>query len=395
MTYLKLDFVFNRKNQLNKKGLGLVQLRIYLRGKNSYLSTGIYVLPNEWNDKKKEITSKNQNFVNHNKYLKDMLSKIQAIESKFLINSVEYNGSMIIEAFSTTLTTSYLEFCRKEILKHSYKIATINNHKGTFSLLDKYEAQKSKQITFQGITLDFLQDFDQFCKGLGLSGASISRHHQTIKSYLNHAINKQLFEVKNYPYRHYKIKSYKSKIEALTAFDLQELEKIYHETPFALSDVQEKVLKMFLFGCYTGLRYSDIANLKYSNIKVIDNQLYICVKTSKSEKETNINITVLWGGKAVKLLQIDAALLGEKKIFESYSNVYVNKVLKQISQNMQNDLNLHFHVSRHTFGTLLLENGLSLPLIQKLMQHSNIATTQIYAEMRDAQLQKELLHVFS
>jgi site-specific recombinase XerD len=395
MTYSKLDYVFNRKNQLNKKGLGLVQLRIYLKGKNSYLSTGIYVLPTEWNDKKKEVTSKNASYENHNLYLKDMLSKIKAIESKFLLTDLEYNGNMVIEAFSTRLTTSYLEFCRKEILKHSYKSATINNHKATFSLLDKYEAQKSKQLTFQGITLDFLQDFDQFCKGLGLSGASISRHHQTIKSYLNHAINKQLFEVKNYPYRHYKIKSYKSKIEALTQLQLDILVSEYYDTYQDITTVESKVLKMFLFGCYTGLRYSDITNLKYSNIKVVENQLYICIKTSKSEKETNINITVLWGGVAVNLLEIDGALPSDKKIFESYSNVYVNKILKKIAEKVEIETNLHFHVSRHTFGTLLLENGLSLPLIQRLMQHSSINTTQIYAEMRDTELQNQLIKAFS
>jgi len=63
-------FIYNRKNQLNKEGKALVQIEVYLNAKRKFLSTGVYLAPNEWNENRSEVTSANKNFIQLNSFLK-------------------------------------------------------------------------------------------------------------------------------------------------------------------------------------------------------------------------------------------------------------------------------------------------------------------------------------
>jgi|GEM_PF-4424112 len=52
VAYVQYKIVFNRKNELNKDQEALIQIRTCLNGKARYFSTGIYVTPDDWNEKK-------------------------------------------------------------------------------------------------------------------------------------------------------------------------------------------------------------------------------------------------------------------------------------------------------------------------------------------------------
>lgn len=375
----RLTFVHNRKKNAAAGAASLVQIKCYLSGKNNYISTGVYVTVGQWNDKKKEVV-KHENSYQINVALKAKIAKIEALEYEYLKKGILYDFQTLKNDFLGLSNDSFLSFCKKELQKKDLSQATINNHNATFALLQKYE-NDTQSITFQSLTLDFLQLLDKYLLAKNMEKSSIGRHHQTIRSYVNEAIKKGKIDAKDYPYKHYQIKSQKSEITHLNEAQLQQLQQI-------AENESNIYLNMFLLGCYTGLRFADIQGLEKTNIEVKDYN-YIRLKAQKTAKVTNINISVLFDGKAERMINS----YEENKPFSRVSNVQMNIKLKEIGKMIQIE-NLHFHVSRHTFATQLLEKGLDIVSVQELMQHSDINTTRIYAQLVNDQLNKNLLKLF-
>lgn len=376
----KLTLVHNRKRNAALGAAALVQIKCYLNGKNSYITTGVYVASGQWNDKKKEVV-KHENSYQINANLRAKLAKIESIEYEYLTKKIPYDFQTLKNDFLGLSNDSFLSFCKKELQKKDIKEATINNHKATFALLQKYE-NETQIITFQSLTLDFLQLLDKHLLSKNMEKSSIARHHQTIRSYINEAIKKNKIDAKDYPYKHYQIKAQKAEIIHLNEKQLYELQK--------LAENENNIyLNMFLLGCYTGLRFADIQNLEKSTIENQDYN-YLRKKAQKTGKMTNINISLLFEGMAEKIINS----YQEIQPFLQVSNVQINIKLKEIGEKI-GVKDLHFHVSRHTFATQLLQKGLDIVSVQELMQHSDINTTRIYAKLVNEQLNNNLLQLFS
>ena len=375
----KLTLVHNRKKNAALGAAALVQIKCYMALKNNYITTGVYITTSQWNDKKKEVV-KHENAYQINANLRAKIAKIEAIEYEYLKKGIPYDFQTLKSDFLGLSNDSFIAFCKKELQKKDLSQATINNHNATFALLQKYEDLTSL-ITFETLTLDWLQTFDKNLIYKGLSKSSIGRHHQTIRSYVNEAIKKGKIDAKDYPYKHYQIKAQKADITHLNEAQLQQLQKM-------AENESNIYLNMFLLGCYTGLRFADIQNLEKSTIENQDYN-YLRKKAQKTGKMTNINISVLFEGNAEKIINS----YQEMKPFLQVSNVQINIKLKEIGEKI-GVKELHFHVSRHTFATQLLEKGLDIVSVQELMQHSDINTTRIYAKLVNQQLNNNLLKLW-
>lgn len=375
----KINLVHNRKCKKDANVPYLVQIKCYLSGKNYYISTGVYVLLSQWNDKKKEVV-KHENSYQINIALRAKIAKIEGIEYEYITKKIPYDFEVLKMEYMGLSNDSFLSFCKKELQKKDIKMATINNHKATFALLEKYE-NETETISFQSLTLDWLQLLDKYLLAKGMEKSSIGRHHQTIRSYVNEAIKKGKIDAKDYPYKHYQIKAQKADITHLNELQLQQLQKM-------AENESNIYLDMFLLGCYTGLRFADIQNLEKSTIENQDYN-YLRKKAQKTGKMTNINISVLFKGNAENIINS----YQEIKPFLQVSNVQINIKLKEIGEKI-GVKDLHFHVSRHTFATQLLEKGLDIVSVQELMQHSDINTTRIYAKLVNQQLNNNLLKLW-
>ncbi|MDD4437854.1 MAG: site-specific integrase [Tissierellia bacterium] len=149
----------------------------------------------------------------------------------------------------------------------------------------------------------------------------------------------------------------------------------------------EQVRDIFVFCCYTGLAYIDVNKLRQSNIrKSFDGKLWIMGKREK----TGINFNIPLLDIAKEILDKYAGTLPDDKALPVLSNQKMNSYLKEIGTLCEIDKELTFHLARHTFATLTLSKGVSIESVSKMLGHSNIKTTQIYAKITDAKVSNDM-----
>lgn len=130
----------------------------------------------------------------------------------------------------------------------------------------------------------------------------------------------------------------------------------------------------FLFACFTGLRLSDIVGLTWDNVINHDGQLFLSIKMQKTREL----LTMKLNKQAQKWMPQQIG----KEVFELPNNgVTINRVLKKWAEQAGIKKDVCFHVSRHTFATMELTLGADLYVVSKLLGHTNVGTTQIYADI--------------
>ena len=133
----------------------------------------------------------------------------------------------------------------------------------------------------------------------------------------------------------------------------------------------EQVRDVFIFSCFTGLSYIDIKTLKASEI---------CTSFDGNVPLLKIPLAILkkYDGQLPK---------GE--LLPVLSNQKLNSYLKEIADLCGINKNITFHMSRHTFATMCLNNGVKMENVSKMLGHTNVRTTQQYAKVLNAEVEKD------
>lgn len=140
----------------------------------------------------------------------------------------------------------------------------------------------------------------------------------------------------------------------------------------------EEVKRAFLFSCFCGLRYSDVISLTWNEVSVDSNGRYTIVHRMQKTKQ---QIYLPLGKEAVKWI-LSAERIDEK-VFHLPSQSVVLNYIKKWVMDARIPKKVSFHTARHTFATLELTYGADLYTVSKLLGHTNIAVTQIYAKIVD------------
>ena len=186
--------------------------------------------------------------------------------------------------------------------------------------------------------------------------------------------------IKSSPFKYIAIKKVDGKRDFLSAEELNRLAGPYfrHE----VTDLKEKeILQYFLFSCYTGLRYSDLKSLKVSEIT----ETSIQINMHKTSYLVNIPLSQ----KAVQLLPTEIKSKSDH-VFRVYCNKVTNRILKQMGLRYGIQKKLTCHVARHTFATVSITLGIPIEVVSKLLGHTSLKTTQVYAKIVDSVKEREM-----
>ena len=223
----------------------------------------------------------------------------------------------------------------------------------------------------------FIHSYKAHLQEQGNKPATVNKALSVFRIFLNKLIANG-FKMDN-PFAGFRIGRVYSRRGFLTIRELRNLFWNYTDSKNILDSRESEAMRVFLFSCFTGLRYSDLKSLDAMEIA-----------DWKIRKQTHKT------GEAVYIpIPAQARLLIEKRptrgpVFHVAENTQFNRKLRSAAQKLGCNRYLHCHLARHTFATTCITIGIPLPATGKLLGHRNLATTLIYAKYVDAFLDKEM-----
>lgn len=376
------NLVFNRKKRLNRNGMALVQIEAYLSRKKMYFSTKVYLKPEQW-DAKRRMVKNHPNANGLNRMLYEHIASIEQAELVLWQQGKPMSLGLLKNSIEKPETNnrSFISFYKDEVASSTLKESTKLNHLSTLELLQEFK----KNVFFSDLTFDFVSSFDNYLQSKGYHLNTIAKHMKHLKRFINVAINKEYMDIQKYAFRKYKIKTIEGRHTHLSPEELQKLELVQLEEKF---EKLQKTKDAFLFCCYAGLRYSDFVNLSPANIIEYHKETWLIYKSVKTGIEVRIPLYLLFEGKGIHILKRYKNDLSS--FFNLKDNSNINKDLHMLAKLAKIDKRISFHTARHTNATLLLYNGANITTVQKLLGHKSVKTTQVYANIMDITVVRDL-----
>lgn len=279
---------------------------------------------------------------------------------------------------------SFLDWMDREIEKERFASGTIANHKATWAALKRFHPD----INFPDINYKFVCDFENYLKSKQYAINTIAKFMKIFRRFVNLAIDEELMTT--YPFRKFHIKTENVQKQSLTE---RELRRIENKTACEeMTEEESMIVRGFLFSTYSGLRFSDILKITRQHVRNISRSKWIIMRMQKTGHEVRVPISKMFGGKAVSIIQESRGSAG--RLFPLPCNARCNLLLSRIFKRFGIHGHVTFHCARHTCATILLGKGVSLPVIQHILGHQSIRTTQVYSAVKDTIINKEIKRAF-
>ena len=374
-----------------------IYARITVDGKRANFSLQRRIAIAEWDSERGIVKGTREQARLTNKYLEQIRSKVyQAYEdllseNKFITAQAIRSKYLGEDKLLKTLTELF-EY-HNEISKESLSAHTMRHYKVTQGYLMKFikEKQKRDDLRLVDLNYSFIIDFEFFIKSYKpkdhqkkMGHNTAMKHLQRLRKMVTMAFHHEW--IPKDPFVRFKTSFQKNRREYLTKEELQKIED-FNSSLDRLNIVKD----LFLFSCYTGLSYIDMTKLSIDNIQMdLDGKQWI--KTIRQKTKIELKIPLLTLARKILLKYQDHPRSAIKNtLLPVYSNQKINSYLKEISDFCGITKNLTFHVARHTFATTItLTNGVPIETVSKLLGHTKLATTQIYARVVDEKVKEDM-----
>lgn len=370
-------FVFDRKhiasksNERNdgKKKKGLVQMEVTFSKKRKWYSTGVKVYADQWTDAAK-VKGRND-MLDLNAILDAMMGNFNKFTAQCLKDGKQFSFEDFEDFVSDKNDTkiTYIDFVSERIEQRGDITGGTKKFQRT---LVKSLEEFGKIRRFSDLTRANIQLYDDFLHSKGYSSLTVYNYHKRNKIYIHEAMRFGYLETD--PYMNLRIARGKSKPRKFLTE--QEMGKVascqINSAPI------ERCRDMFMFQCYTGMSYSDLAKFDFANdILQRDGKSIILDRRKKTDEDYYI----------VLLSPALAILKKYNYKLPLISNVRYNYYLKVVAQFAKIDKPLTTHMARHTFAVFALNHGIKIEVLAKMMGHTDIKTTQIYAKILDSSVE--------
>ena len=253
-------------------------------------------------------------------------------------------------------------------------------------------AHKVKDIALTDLNFQFITEFEFFLRKTTplmennpLTNNGIMKHMERLRKMV--ALAAKMEWIPKDPFQQYSLRFQKVDKAFLTPSELTIVEEA--ELP-----LQKLYLArdLFVFSCYTGLSYTDLINLHPSHICIgMDGGYWI--KTSRKKTDTAVNVPLLPQAKVLmEKYKNDPRAATRNRVFPGLSNQKMNAYLKEIAGHCGIIKPFSFHTARHTFATTVtLSNGVPIETVSKMLGHTKLSTTQIYARVLEKKVAEDML----
>lgn len=373
------------RSKVKSDGTTAIMCRITIDGKKSVFATGHYCNPNDWNAKTGEVKD-----VRTNNMLNNLRNKIETSYENLLKDAGMVTAEMPKNEITcvATIPTTLLKAGEEERERLRIRAEVINStssyrqSKSTQAYLHEYLLSLNmRDIAFENIAEDFGWGYKLYLKGKGCGAGHINHCLTWLNRLIYVAVDREIIRfnpLADVPYE----KKPDYKLKHISRAELQWI----MEHP--MSDrLQELTRRVFIFSAFTGLSYVDMQRLRPSNIGVTaDGRYYIRINRKKTDVESFIPLHPV----AEQILALYNTTDESRPIFPLPNRNMIWYCIHEIGIMAGVKENLSYHDSRHTFGTLMLSAGIPIESISKMMGHTSIRTTQIYARVTDDKISEDM-----
>lgn len=366
------------KIKTNKQGKCPIKCRITYNGKRKPFSTGLFINPNLWHSSNQIAKPPSEENNHINTQLSLIKNKINQAFLYLQVNNAEcsiddilnqYKGVSLKEDFKLLEVYNLYLVRIEKLIGIELKLVTYKKYQESKIHLSDFVKWKFKttDIKLKDIKSNFIVDYEYFLKvEKNLQLSTLNKAIQRFRKVLNFAISQNHMDKD--PFILYKAKRLKKEVVYLDSIELHRIEK--HN--FEIKRVKQ-IKDLFIFCCYTGLGFAEMANLKVIDIvKGFDGELWIDINRNKTQKSYKVPLLQQAKG-IIELYQSDETDF----VFPKVSNAKFNAYLKEVAEIVGIEKNLTHHIARKTFATtVLLYNDVPMEIVSELLGHSKISTTQ-------------------
>ncbi|MBU8891600.1 MAG: site-specific integrase [Bacteroidales bacterium] len=390
-----LNVLFYIKNdKIDKNGLVPIYSRITIDGKRAEVYINRKILPSRWDSHANCVKGNKEDARSINIQIdsittkihdvkRDMLDRnefITAVAIKNRLIGIDKRHKTILEVFK------YHNKQMKELEGKTYASATVKRYDTTLNHISEFIEHEygTNDMYLKQMDYSFVTNLEKYFKVVkNCNHNSSIKYIKNFKKVINLAIANDWLDKD--PFLKYKVTLKESKREFLSQEELIKLET--KEITIPRLDV---IRDVFIFSCYTGLAYVDVANLTPNHIVTgIDGEKWIYTYREKTEVKSNIPLLP----KALEIIEKykdhpESSIKG--KLLPVSSNQKTNAYLKEIADICSINKVLSFHIARHTCATWLLTMGVPIETVSSILGHKSIKTTQIYAKVIEKKVSEDM-----
>ena len=387
--------LYMKRGEVNKQGKAPIMGRITLNNSVVQFSTKLSCTPELWNPRESRLNGKSKEAVETNAKIEKVLLAVSTAFDTLVKRNTDFTAQDIKELLQGSMNTqmTLMQMGRRvtdDIRSRvgiDYKKGTIANYEYTCKRLSAFIKKKFKtdDLAFGQLNEQFIRDFKDYCTDeCGLANETV-RHYLAILKKFCHLAYKEGHADRWY-FERYSLP--KQKVNTPRALCREDFEKVRDIEIDAVKQPSLAITRdLFLFACYAGTPYADVVTITDENLsKDSEGKLWLRYRRKKNEMLAN-----------VKLLPEAVALLEKYKDksrptllpAQKYATVRANmKILCAITGI---PMTISFHSGRHSFASLIaLEEGVPVETISRMLGHSNIVTTQIYARVTPKKLFEDM-----
>jgi len=334
-----------------------IYLDCYRDGKRSYEFLKLYIVP----ETDEATRLQNQN----------TLQAATAIKSQRLIDMAnDEAGITKVSQRSKMLLIDWMRYYSGQKKKNGQSDAFSKQIDKAIRHLLLYKGDK---VTMREVDKAYCMGFLDYLNALNMANVTTAGYFRCLNCALNLAVKEEIL-----PYNpitkissDQRIKIPESTREYLTVDEVKTL--------IAADCINEATKRAYLFSCFCGLRYSDIKALTWGDVLLDGEQYRVKIVMVKTQKTLYLPLSK----EALRWMPERGDAKDTEKVFSLPSQCYLNVVLRTWAANSGITKHVTFHTARHTFATLELTAGAELYTVSKLLGHTQVKTTQIYAKIID------------
>lgn len=375
MKTIQVRVLFDRKGQATNKKAALVQLEVRFNKERKFIGTGVKVYKGQF---------KNGRIVGRadadtlNEKINTLYAHIHDIYNDCISHRMPFTLSMLDGKATTYSEHSFLNFCKKRTEEKRCSASTQRQNRLFCNILDLFGGI----LEFEEVTLPNIHLFDDWLKkhkgartNRPLTDNSVKAYHSRMRAFISEAVSFGI--ITQNPYDQFKTGRCQTMPRMYLTMDELDMLRTW-QPPKSRDNSRQKALDLFLIQCYTGLSYSDLMATDFTVTEENEGNL-ILPRTTRVKTGTQFYIMLL-----PPVLEI----LNRYNFKPPHMSLQgYSAQLKLIEEETNIGKHITSHVGRHTFATTIaLGSGIPIEVVSKMLGHTNIQTTQIYAKIMPKQV---------